>query len=87
MNNILNLRYYTPSIYWRFLILDWIFKNLSFFSNNNIKKLIFDGSNQNEIKKSAIKNGMTPLRDAGIGKIINGSTSIEEVLRATVEDI
>ena len=55
--------------------------------DNSIKKLIFDGSNQNEIKKSAIKNGMTPLRDAGIEKIINGSTSIEEVLRATVEDI
>ena len=55
--------------------------------DNSIKKLIFDGSNQNEIKKNAIKNGMTPLRDAGIEKIINGTTSIEEVTRATVEDI
>ena len=34
----------------------------------------------------AIKNGMTPLRDAGIGKIKDGLTTIDEVLRATVED-
>jgi type II secretory ATPase GspE/PulE/Tfp pilus assembly ATPase PilB-like protein len=55
--------------------------------DNPMKKLIFDGANQNEIKKAAIKNGMTPLREAGIGKVINGSTTIDEVLRATVEDI
>ena len=52
-----------------------------------MKKLIFDGANQNEIKKEAIKSGMTPLRDAGISKIISGDTTIDEVLRATVEDI
>tara|TARA_B100000959_G_C14531010_1_gene439520 strand:- start:189 stop:338 length:150 start_codon:yes stop_codon:yes gene_type:complete len=49
--------------------------------------LIFDGADQTEIKKSALKNGMTPLRDAGIEKISNGTTSIEEIVRATVEDI
>ena len=30
---------------------------------------------------------MTPLRDAVISKIDSGDTTIEEVLRATVEDI
>ena len=55
--------------------------------DNPMKKLIFDGANQNEIKKEAIKSGMTPLRDAGISKIISGDTTIDEVLRATVEDI
>ena len=55
--------------------------------DNPMKKLIFDGANQNEIKNEAIKNGMTPLRDAGISKIESGDTTIEEVLRATVEDI
>ena len=34
----------------------------------------------------AIKNGMTPLRDAVIQKIIDGKTTIEEVARATVKD-
>ena len=33
-----------------------------------------------------LKNGMTSLRDAGIEKIKKGTTTIEEVLRATVED-
>tara|TARA_B100000941_G_scaffold288714_1_gene266140 strand:+ start:227 stop:1945 length:1719 start_codon:yes stop_codon:yes gene_type:complete len=55
--------------------------------DNPMKKLIFDGANQNEIKKEAIRNGMTPLRDAGISKIVSGDTTIDEVLRATVEDI
>jgi len=55
--------------------------------DNPMKKLIFEGANQTEIKKTAIKNGMTPLREAGISKVISGSTTIEEILRATVEDI
>ncbi|MBI72361.1 MAG: pilus assembly protein PilB [Candidatus Marinimicrobia bacterium] len=54
--------------------------------NNDMRELIFDGSSQNNIKKLAIKNGMTSLRDAGIDKIKDGETTIEEVLRATVED-
>ena len=55
--------------------------------DNPMKKLIFDGGNQNEIKKTAINNGMTPLREAGISKIMSGDTTIDEILRATVEDI
>ena len=38
------------------------------------------------MRKLAIKNGMTPLREAGLEKIKNGSTTIEEILRATVEE-
>ena len=30
---------------------------------------------------------MTPLREAGLEKVMNGFTTIDEVLRATVEDI
>ena len=55
--------------------------------DSTIKKLIFDGADQTDIKAAAIKNGMTPLRDAGIEKIINGTSSIDEIIRATVEDI
>ena len=55
--------------------------------DSTIKKLIFDGADQTEIKATAMKNGMTPLRDAGIEKIINGTSSIDEIIRATVEDI
>ena len=55
--------------------------------DNPIKKLIFAGADQSDIKAHAIKNGMTPLREAGIQKVSTGETSIDEVLRATVEDI
>ena len=52
-----------------------------------MKQHIFNNANQNIIKDQAIKDGMTPLRDAGIDKVINGVTDIDEVIRATVEDV
>jgi type IV pilus assembly protein PilB len=54
--------------------------------NRNMKQLIFDNANQNEIFEVAKKNGMTPLRNAAIEKLIDGTTSVDEVIRATVED-
>ena len=54
--------------------------------NSDMRQLIFEGENQNKIKKLAVENGMTPLREAGINKVITGVSTIEEVVRATVED-
>ena len=54
--------------------------------NSDMRKLIYEEASQLDIKNQAMKNGMTPLRDAGIDKIKKGKTTIEEVLRATVED-
>ena len=54
--------------------------------NSEIRKLIFDGASQNKILDSAIDNGMTTLRKAGIGKVFEGITTIEEVVRSTVRD-
>ena len=52
-----------------------------------IRKLIFENANEEQIKDKAIELGMTPLRDAGIEKVISGESTIYEVLRSTVEDI
>ena len=52
----------------------------------DIRQLIYDNASQLEMKKLAIKNGMTPLREAGLDKIKTGATTIEEILRATVEE-
>ncbi len=52
----------------------------------DMRQLIYDNASQLEMKKLAIKNGMTPLREAGLEKIKTGSTTIEEILRATVEE-
>ncbi|MCS7215330.1 MAG: type IV-A pilus assembly ATPase PilB [Thermodesulfovibrio sp.] len=53
---------------------------------DEIKELILTGASANDIKKEAIKVGMLTLRQSGIRKVISGITSIEEVLRVTVED-
>ena len=54
--------------------------------NRDMKQLIFEDANQNQIKDAAKKAGMTSLREAGIEKILDGKTDLDEVLRATVED-
>ena len=54
--------------------------------NSDMRQLIYENANQNAIYETAMKNGMTPLRDAGIEKIKSGVTTIDEILRATVED-
>ncbi|WP_353683930.1 type IV-A pilus assembly ATPase PilB [Thermodesulfovibrio sp. 3907-1M] len=51
-----------------------------------IRELILTGASAREIKKEAVKLGMLTLRQSGIRKIMAGITSIEEVLRVTVED-
>ena len=55
--------------------------------NNDMRQLIYDGASQNKIKDLALKNGMSSLREAGIEKVKTGISTIDEVLRATVEDI
>jgi len=52
----------------------------------NIRKLIFDNANEETIKTEAFANGMTPLREAGIEKIENGVTTIQEIIRSTVQE-
>ncbi len=54
--------------------------------NSSIRDMIFDEKSESDIRAQAIKNGMTPLRDAGIDKINEGVSTVEEILRATVED-
>ena len=54
--------------------------------NSSIREMIFEKRSEFEIRNQAIKNGMTPLREAGIDKIKKGTSTIEEILRATVED-
>jgi type IV pilus assembly protein PilB len=51
-----------------------------------LKELILSRASTSEIKKEAIRLGMKTLRQSGIVKIKEGLTSIEEVLRTTIED-
>jgi type IV pilus assembly protein PilB len=51
-----------------------------------LKELVLQGASGAEIKAEMIRGGVKSLRLAGIGKIIEGVTTPEEVLRTTVED-
>jgi len=51
-----------------------------------IKELVLSRASNSEIKKEAIRLGMKTLRQSGIMKIKDGVTTIEEVLRSTIED-
>ena len=51
----------------------------------NVKDLIFKGAQEADIEKQARSEGMVSLRDNGIENVLIGITSLEEVLRATVE--
>ena len=39
---------------------------------------------EDQLRKIAVQEGMTPLRRAGVKKVIEGATSIEEILKRTV---
>ena len=53
----------------------------------DLRKLVFDNANEDEIRQASLNNGMTTLREAGLARVLDGTTSIEEVLRSTVEDL
>ena len=51
-----------------------------------IKELILMGASASEIKNHAISQGMKTLRQSGLTKIIEGVTSVSEILRTTMAD-
>ena len=48
-----------------------------------IKNLILKTSDSNAIKRKAVEQGMTTLRQDGALKVVNGITTVEEVHRVT----
>ncbi|MDA8307416.1 MAG: type IV-A pilus assembly ATPase PilB [Deltaproteobacteria bacterium] len=51
-----------------------------------IRELVLMGATAAEIKKESIRLGMTTLRRAGINKLKQGVTSVEEVIRSSAKD-
>jgi type IV pilus assembly protein PilB len=51
-----------------------------------IKELILARASASDIKREALRLGMKTLRQSGIYKVKEGMTTIEEVLRTTMED-
>ncbi len=51
-----------------------------------LKELVLQGASSIEIKRKAIDLGMKTLRQSGIQKMLQGVTTLEEVLRSSVRD-
>lgn len=49
----------------------------------NIQRLIIERADSAQIRSAAIKEGFIPLRAAGLKKVADGVTTLEEVLQAT----
>jgi type IV pilus assembly protein PilB len=50
---------------------------------NKIRELAFTGAPTQEIRRAALAQGMTALYHDGIRKVLNGTTTIEEVFRVS----
>jgi type IV pilus assembly protein PilB len=51
-----------------------------------IKDLILQGASTAELKQEAIRLGMSTLRRAGLNKVLEGMTTVQEVVRVTAAD-
>ncbi|VAW35060.1 Type IV fimbrial assembly, ATPase PilB [hydrothermal vent metagenome] len=51
-----------------------------------LKELVLNGASSSELKKQAIVEGMQSLRMSGLSKVEDGTTTLEEILKATMAD-
>jgi type IV pilus assembly protein PilB len=48
-----------------------------------IRELIMKNANDNDLRRAAVAQGMITLQRAGLNKVFDGFTSIDEILRIT----
>jgi type IV pilus assembly protein PilB len=48
--------------------------------------LVLQGASTTELKQAAIEGGMETIRRAGMNKLVEGVTTIDEVLRVSASD-
>ena len=54
--------------------------------NRSVRRMVLEGLNEDEIKRRALAEGFITLRKAGIRKVLDGLTTIDEVRNATLGD-
>ena len=64
----------------RFAILETL------YFDEELRRLVVEGASVDDIKRTAVKNGMISLRRVGLLNAMRGKTSLEEVLRVTMGD-
>ena len=53
---------------------------------DELEKITLEDPSEKKISQEAVRQGMTTLRQDGILKVLDGITTIEEVMRATEEN-
>lgn len=53
--------------------------------DESVRKLVLDDAPSSKVRDVAIARGMRTLREAGIRKVIEGATSLEEIMQATID--
>lgn len=51
----------------------------------SIENMIMEKASAHEMYNQAVRNGMVSLRDSGIAKVFSGETSLEEIMRVTMD--
>ena len=69
----------------RGFVRNWLRRHLDLRVTPEIRGLILHSSFAGEIQDVARKQGMKTLREAGIQKVLEGVTTVEEVLRVTTD--
>jgi general secretion pathway protein E len=54
---------------------------------DRVRSLLLENADSTKIKRAAIEEGMDTLRDDGAKKAFLGTTSLDEIMRVTQEDI
>jgi type IV pilus assembly protein PilB len=54
--------------------------------NDTMRDMVLQNASTDELREEARKNGMVPLREFGIGVAADGVTTLDEVIRETVEE-
>ena len=52
----------------------------------SIRRMVLDGMNEDQIKQRAVTEGLVTLRKAGIKKVLDGHTTVDEVRAVTLSD-
>ena len=55
--------------------------------DDTIRSLIIRNTDAGTLKKAAIKNGMATLREDGVNKVLQGITTVDELMRATHAEV
>ena len=53
--------------------------------DDRIRELILAGASTTVVQEAAVENGLASLRENGLQAVFDGTTTVEELLRETIE--